>query len=81
MIPARHWVIAAVSFLAVLVPSSILASLDYSWAPWTPASCMPDRCFCERVGDLYITDSVAPVNKRVLRSFDVFHPPHGPALH
>jgi hypothetical protein len=23
--------------------------LDYSWAGWRPATCMPDRCFCEPV--------------------------------
>jgi hypothetical protein len=23
--------------------------LDYSWKGWRPATCMPDRCFCERI--------------------------------
>ena len=23
--------------------------LDYSWEGWMPATCMPDRCFCERI--------------------------------
>jgi hypothetical protein len=25
--------------------------LDYSWEGWRPATCMPDRCFCERIHD------------------------------
>jgi hypothetical protein len=25
--------------------------LGYSWEGWRPATCMPDRCFCERIRD------------------------------
>ena len=31
----------------IISPDSRL--LDYSWEGWMPATCMPNRCFCERI--------------------------------
>ncbi len=31
--------------------SAALSSVDYSWAGWVLATCMPDACFCEAVHD------------------------------
>lgn len=38
-----------VAFGLVAGASLLLGSLEHSWAGWRPASCMPDRCFCEEV--------------------------------
>jgi hypothetical protein len=36
-------------FLLVLAAALAFSRLNYYWADWKPATCMPDRCFCEAV--------------------------------
>lgn len=36
-------------FFLILVAAGLIGSGTYSWANWKPATCMPDRCFCEAI--------------------------------
>jgi hypothetical protein len=40
---------AAGVLLLILLGAFALNRLDYSWASWKPATCMPDHCFCEAI--------------------------------
>lgn len=58
--PRVRWLIAPT--LAVLVSALALAAvstLRIDWAAWRPATCLPDACFCEAIGNGTI---VQPVN-------------------
>jgi dihydroceramidase len=37
------------AFLGITAATVTLSRIDYSWAGWRPATCMPDACFCEAV--------------------------------
>ncbi len=50
--PRLRWLIAPT--LAVLVSALALAAistLSIDWAAWRPATCLPDTCFCEAIGN------------------------------
>ena len=58
--PRTRWLIAPT--LAVLVSAlalAVVSTLSIDWAAWRPATCLPDACFCEAIGNGTI---VQPIN-------------------
>jgi len=47
-----------VVFGLIVLFSLALNGMDYSWANWTPASCLPNDCFCEAVRDGFIRQPI-----------------------
>lgn len=41
-------------FGVIILASIPLLWVNYSWAGWQPASCMPNRCFCEALHDGFV---------------------------
>jgi hypothetical protein len=46
--------------LVVLITSALilLSGLPAPWVAWRPATCMPDACFCEAIGDGFIRQPI-----------------------
>lgn len=49
---------AMVLFAMVALVSLALNVVDYSWAGWLPASCLPNDCFCEAQRDGFVRQPV-----------------------
>ncbi len=43
------WVNPVITFVIITGAAVILSHLNYSWAGWKAASCMPAHCFCEAI--------------------------------
>ena len=54
----RNVLIAIAIFALITLASLALALVNYSWASWQPATCMPDNCFCEPLRDGFIRQPV-----------------------
>jgi hypothetical protein len=35
-----------------------VSTLNYSWAAWRPATCLPDACFCEAIGTGFVRQPI-----------------------
>lgn len=52
------FVVPFVIFIGIVFASLALNRVDYNWAAWRPATCMPDNCFCEALRDGVIRQPV-----------------------
>ncbi len=58
MPPARSFVRPSVLVLSVTLALGMLSRLPSPWAAWPPATCMPEACFCESVGDGFVRQPI-----------------------
>ena len=55
---SRNVLIAIAIFVLIALASLALASVNYSWTSWQPATCLPNNCFCESLRDGFIRQPI-----------------------
>ena len=47
-------IVALLALAAIVAVLAAVTGVDVDWTTWAPATCMPDKCFCEHVGHGFV---------------------------